>query len=72
MSDSKSLTPPEERVEEIRAIRRRLFSGVGTDYAKLREMGNRCPEGYRVLRGVRPITPLALQLEDESTDRKDR
>lgn len=71
MSDS-SLTPPEERVEEIRAIRRRLFGGLGSDYAKLRELGNRFPEGFRVLRHVRPITPLALQLEAERAVEEDR
>ena len=62
MSDATELTPTEERIEEIRAIRRRLYGPTGTDYAKLREMGNRLPPGHRFLEGVRPVTPLSVQL----------
>jgi len=63
MSDTTELTPAEERIEEIRAIRRQLYGPTGTDYAKLRALGNRCPPGFRILEGVRPITPLSVQLE---------
>lgn len=64
------LTPPEQRVEEIRAIRQRLFSGVGTDYAKLRALGSYCPEGYQRLRGVHPLTPLAIQIAEQGDQPK--
>jgi hypothetical protein len=62
MTDGADLNPAEERVEEIRAIRRRLFAAVGSDYAKLRAMGNECPPGFRFLEGVRPLVPLSAQL----------
>jgi hypothetical protein len=56
------LTAPERRIEEIRAIRHRLFGGAGMDLATLRAMGNRVPKGFQVLHGVRAIVPLAAQL----------
>ena len=62
MSDRTDLDPAEERVEELRAIRRRLFASLGRDYAKLRELGNQCPPGFHFLEGVRPLVPLSAQL----------
>ena len=64
MNDSGELTPTEERIEEIRTIRRRRYGPTGTDYAKLREMGNRLPPGRRCLEGVQPVTPLSVQLAE--------
>jgi hypothetical protein len=59
-----ALSPAEERIEEIRAVRRRLFGIVGDDYARLREIGNAIPPGFRRLTGVRPLVPLREQLAD--------
>ena len=56
------LSPAEEPVEEIRAVRRPLFGIVGDDYARLREIGNAIPPGFRRLTGVRPLTPLGEQI----------
>ncbi len=71
---NEALSQSEQLVEEIRQIRRRLFSAVGTDYRKLREMVSQCPEGYRYLQGVRPVMRLSQQLakmqEDEAAESK--
>lgn len=62
------LTPPEQRVEEIRAIRRRLF-GRRVSAKRLRELGSSVPAGFRVLDGIRPIQPLSAQLSRGRTAR---
>ncbi len=64
------LNPAEQRIEEIRVIRKRLFGTVGTDYTKLKELGSHCPEGFRLLRGVKPITPLSERIREAQSDRK--
>lgn len=61
-------SPPEERIEEIRAIRQGLMAELGGDLRAIREFGNRCPEGFRFLTGVQPMTPLALQISRRRPD----
>lgn len=63
MNAKDTLTAPEQRIEEIREIRRRLFGGDAVTAERLRELGNQVPAGFRVLRSVRPIEPLSRQLE---------
>jgi hypothetical protein len=62
MTDPRELDPSEQYIEEIRAIRRRLFSGLSLD--ELRKLGNEIPPGFRRLEGVRPMTPLSVQLAE--------
>jgi len=69
MSDKSTLTPPEQRIEEIRAIRRRLFGVAGTDLTKLRDIGNRVPQGFRVLDNVRAVVPLSVQLAQNANSK---
>ena len=66
MSGKSALTPPEQRIEEIRAVRRQLFGAAGTDLAKLRDLGNRVPEGFRLLDKVQAVVPLSVQLARDS------
>jgi hypothetical protein len=64
MNEARHLTTAEELVEEVRAWRRQVFSEVGTKYRDLRELGDYCPPGFRRLEGVRPMTPLSVQLAE--------
>ncbi len=66
MSSPKALTAAEQRIEEVREIRRRLFGGSDIDLAKLRELGSHLPPGFRFAENVRPLMPLSEQLADSA------
>ena len=66
MPSPEALTAAEQRIEEIREIRRRLFGGSDVDLAKLRELGSHLPPGFRFAENVRPLMPLSEQLADSA------
>jgi hypothetical protein len=67
MSNPDVLSPAEERIEELRAIRQRLFGNLADDLGRLRALGNEIPEDACVLSGVHPIVPLGIQLRAANT-----
>ena len=66
MPSLEALTAAEQRIEEIREIRRRLFGGSDVDLAKLRELGSHLPPGFRFAKNVRPLMPLSEQLAESA------
>jgi hypothetical protein len=63
MSTNKDFNPAEQRIEEIRAIRHRLFGTTGADLANMRELASHVPAGFKVLDDVRAVVPLSVQLD---------
>ena len=69
MSKPDELSPAEERIEELRAIRQRLFGNLADDLSRLRDLGNEIPEDACVLPEIRPFIPLGVQLRAAAAHR---